>query len=123
MSQIQKRMSATRFSPNRLEALTDGVFAIVMTLLVLELSIPEIAHSSVQAELPQRLLELGPKLISYAVSFIILGMFWYLHHHTFHLGELIFYRQIGVNLVSQFGGGTAGCLGKVLFSRGVYNLP
>jgi uncharacterized membrane protein len=69
---------------HRLAALTDGVFAIVMTLLVLEISIPEIAPSALHAELPRRLLELWPKLLSYGISFIILGMFWYLHHHSFH---------------------------------------
>jgi uncharacterized membrane protein len=69
---------------HRLAALTDGVFAIVMTLLVLEISVPEIAESSLHAELPRRLLELWPKILSYAISFIILGMFWYFHHFTFH---------------------------------------
>jgi uncharacterized membrane protein len=69
---------------HRLAALTDGVFAIVMTLLVLEIGVPEIAPSSLHAELPQRLLELWPKLLSYIISFIILGMFWHLHHLAFH---------------------------------------
>jgi uncharacterized membrane protein len=69
---------------HRLAALTDGVFAIVMTLLVLEISIPEIAPSSLHAELPRRLLELWPKLLSYVISFIVLGIFWYLHHLAFH---------------------------------------
>jgi len=84
MSQIKERVSATVFTPNRLEALTDGVFAIVMTLLVLEISIPEIAHSSLQAELPRRLLELWPKLYSYVLSFLVLGILWTLHHRSFH---------------------------------------
>jgi len=69
---------------HRIVALTDGVFAIVMTLLVLEISIPEIAQSALHTELPSRLLELWPKLLSYAISFTILGLFWYLHHITFH---------------------------------------
>jgi uncharacterized membrane protein len=69
---------------HRLAALTDGVFAIVMTLLVLEIGVPEIAESSLHAELPRRLLELWPKLLSYGISFIILGMFWYLHYISFH---------------------------------------
>jgi uncharacterized membrane protein len=69
---------------HRLAALTDGVFAIVMTLLVLEIGIPEIAPSSLHAELPGRLLELWPKLLSYGISFIILGFFWYFHHFAFH---------------------------------------
>jgi len=84
MSQIKKRVSATVFNPNRLEALTDAVFAIVMTLLVLEISIPEIAQPSLQAELPRRLLELWPKFYSYVLSFIVLGILWSLHHHSFH---------------------------------------
>ena len=84
MSQIRKRVSVTVFPPNRLEALTDGVFAIVMTLLVLEVSIPEIAHQSLQAELPRRLLELWPKLYSYVLSFIVLGILWSIHHLSFH---------------------------------------
>ena len=66
---------------HRLAALTDGVFAIVMTLLVLEIGIPEIAESSLHTELPQRLIELWPKLLSYVISFIILGVFWYLPQH------------------------------------------
>jgi uncharacterized membrane protein len=69
---------------HRLAALTDGVFAIVMTLLVLEIGVPEIAQSSLHAELPRRLLELWPKLLSYGISFILLGMFWHLHHIAFH---------------------------------------
>lgn len=84
MSVSRQEGIATIFSINRLEALTDGVFAIVMTLLVLEIGVPEITSSELHAELPQRLLELWPKLLSYLISFIILGMFWYLHHFSFH---------------------------------------
>ena len=83
MSQ-KKRVSAAVFTPNRLEALTDGAFAIVMTLLVLEITIPEIAQPSLQAELPRRLLELWPKLYSYVLSFLVLGILWTLHHRSFH---------------------------------------
>ena len=84
MSQIKERVSAALYTPNHLEALTDAVFAIVMTLLVLEISIPEIAQSSLQAELPRRLIELWPKLYSYVLSFIVLGLLWSLHHISFH---------------------------------------
>jgi uncharacterized membrane protein len=84
MNQIEKRVSAIIFTPNRLEALTDAVFAIVMTLLVLEISIPEIAQSSLQAELPRRILELWPKLYSYVISFLVLGILWTIHHRSFH---------------------------------------
>jgi uncharacterized membrane protein len=56
--------------------LTDGIFAIVMTLLVLEIAVPQLTHSEVAAgELPKQLLELWPVIYSYALSFIILGFF------------------------------------------------
>ena len=84
MSQIKKRVSATVFTTNRLEALADGVFAIVMTLLVLELSIPVIGESSVNTELPRKLLELWPKLLIYMLSFVILGTGWVNHHVMFY---------------------------------------
>jgi uncharacterized membrane protein len=84
MSQIKKRASGAVFAPNRLEILTDGVFAIVMTLLVLEITLPEIAQPTLQAELPQKLLELWPKLFKYALSFLVLGILWGFHHLVFH---------------------------------------
>ena len=46
-----------------------------MTLLVLEIVVPELSHSEVATELPKRLLELWPDVWSYATSFIILGFF------------------------------------------------
>jgi uncharacterized membrane protein len=84
MSQVKKGVQALVFTTNRLEALTDGVFAIVMTLLVLDLSITGISQSSVQVELPRRLLESWPAFLAYVMSFIILGMIWVSHHRMFH---------------------------------------
>jgi uncharacterized membrane protein len=69
---------------NRIEALCDNVFSIALTLLVLELEVPEIPQSSVDAELLPRLLELAPKLQSYALSFASLGLYWLSHHFQFH---------------------------------------
>ena len=72
-------------SKSRIEMLTDGIFAIVMTLLVLEITVPQLAHSEVVAgELPKRLFELWPVIYSYALSFVILGFFWISHHDQFY---------------------------------------
>ena len=57
----KRKVANINLSPNRVEALTDGVFAIVMTLLVLELSVPVIVEGSVHAELGKRLLDMWPK--------------------------------------------------------------
>jgi uncharacterized membrane protein len=72
-------------SKSRIETLTDGVFAIVMTLLVLEIAVPQLTHSEASSgELVKRLLELWPVILSYALSFIVLGFFWIYHHDQFY---------------------------------------
>jgi uncharacterized membrane protein len=71
-------------SKGRIETLTDGIFAIVMTILVLELVLPHIPQSEVYKELPKHLLELWPVFLSYVTSFIILGFFWMGHDKQFH---------------------------------------
>jgi uncharacterized membrane protein len=58
---------------NRLHALTDGVYAIAMTLLVLELHVPD-ARSS--AELVTGLIAIAPNLFSFALGFAVLGTYW-----------------------------------------------
>jgi uncharacterized membrane protein len=84
MRSNQMERKGTFFTINRIETLTDGVFAIVMTLLVLNLSIPEIAKTAAQSELPLKILQLWPKFLSYVISFFILGVMWVSHHHMFH---------------------------------------
>lgn len=71
-------------SKSRIEALSDGVFAIAMTLLVLELKIPDLPKDVSQAELLARLREMLPHFYSYALTFILSGVFWIFHHFTFH---------------------------------------
>jgi uncharacterized membrane protein len=71
-------------SKSRIETLTDGVFAIVMTILVLEITVPQISHSEATIELPKQLLKLWPIILSYGTSFIILGLFWIAHDYQFH---------------------------------------
>ena len=62
----------------RLEAFSDGVIAIIITIMVLELRIPPGAHA---ADL-RSLLALCPVFISYILSFIYIGIYWNNHHHT-----------------------------------------
>jgi uncharacterized membrane protein len=73
----------------RMEALTDGVFAIVMTLLVLEIALPETMESSEMIGLGQRLMDTWPQFFAYIISFIVLGYYWHMHHYNFNLIERI----------------------------------
>ena len=68
---------------HRLEALSDGVFAIAFTILVLDVRIP--LHSEVHSEkdLIRLFLTLSPKLLAYFLSFMTLGIFWMAHSSQF----------------------------------------
>ena len=55
---------------NRIEALTDGVFAVAMTLLVLDIKVPELQQPLATAELPLKLLSLWPKFLSYTIRLL-----------------------------------------------------
>jgi uncharacterized membrane protein len=63
-------------SLERLAALSDGLFAIAMTLLVLDLKLPGAAGIHTERELAQGLLLLGPRLLMFAMGFLTLGIFW-----------------------------------------------
>ncbi|MFI5172111.1 MAG: TMEM175 family protein [Chitinophagales bacterium] len=72
-------------STSRIEAFSDGVFAIVVTLLVLELKIPILGHQSTEEEATKSLMTLIPKFISWGMSFIIVAIFWVNHHQFMRL--------------------------------------
>ena len=66
-------------SPNRVEALTDGIFAVAMTLLVLALDGPRLPRNSTNAELVAAIRALAVPVLKYATSFLLLGTFWVIH--------------------------------------------
>ncbi len=63
-------------SVERLAALSDGIFAVAMTLLVLDLKTPATANVHSELELWRALVALAPQLLMYAMSFMTLGIFW-----------------------------------------------
>ena len=64
----------------RIEALSDGVFAIIMTLLVFDIGIPSVPPQ----ELPAAMVSLWPNFIGYAVSFVLLGIYWAGHRAQYN---------------------------------------
>ncbi|OLD02087.1 hypothetical protein AUG19_04435 [archaeon 13_1_20CM_2_54_9] len=75
-------------SKARLEALTDGIFATVMTILVLTLSVPVITGPLTSAQLASEVLvdieALAPNILGYVMSFLLLITVWISHHNVFH---------------------------------------
>jgi uncharacterized membrane protein len=74
----------TGIGKGRLEALADGVFAVAMTLLVLDLKVPPAGAADAPADLPRRLAALWPRVLAYVVSFLVLGVYWVGHHALMH---------------------------------------
>jgi len=77
------------FTPgtSRIEAFSDGVFAIVVTLLVLELRVPHLPENFTSQDVIKELLHLAPKFISFALSFLLVAIYWVNHHQFFHSVE------------------------------------
>jgi uncharacterized membrane protein len=76
---------------NRLEAFSDGVLAIVITIMVLELRVP---HDPTW----QGLLDVLPTFLSYLLSFVYVGIYWNNHHHMIHLADRVNGRILWANL-------------------------
>jgi uncharacterized membrane protein len=68
---------------DRIVNFSDGVFAIVITLLVLDIRVPNIPEGLESQELPSRILALSPKFLSYVISFLVIGIYWQAHHRVF----------------------------------------
>jgi uncharacterized membrane protein len=79
----------------RLTAFTDGVIAVIITIMVLDLRTPE--GASFAAILP-----VGPKLLAYALSFVYVAIFWNNHHHFFKLVPRVSGGVLWANLYLLF---------------------
>jgi uncharacterized membrane protein len=78
-------------SKGRLEAFSDGVIAIIITIMVLELKVP---HGTDWAALRPLL----PVFLTYVLSFVFLGIYWNNHHHMLHAAERITGKVLWPNL-------------------------
>jgi uncharacterized membrane protein len=85
-NQLESRPApgGTGLTKGRIEALSDGVFAIAITLMIFNIKVPALARESAPPGLGRALLALWPQFLIYAISFIILGVYWVGHHNQFH---------------------------------------
>lgn len=67
----------------RLMAFSDGVFAVAITLLVFNVPVPAIAQNDAMSRLPDALLHTAPPLLTFALSFFLVGFYWIRHHQLF----------------------------------------
>jgi uncharacterized membrane protein len=113
----------TRKEPVRLVALSDGLFATVLTLLVLDLRLPE-ALTAQSGDMAVFLKWIGPHLFSYLLTFFVAGVYWLAHHRDFdyvvHYDRtLLGYNLLFLLFVGLFPFSTA-AVGLVDFKSGAY---
>lgn len=80
----------------RLEALTDGVFAIAITLLAIEIGVPHITGDG--GDLRQAIIDEWPSYSAYAVTFFLIGAYWVNHHRMFRLLTGVNHRFVILNI-------------------------
>ena len=80
---LRLRERETRKDRDRIVNLSDGVFAIAITLLVLDIRVPDIPDHMVASRLPGALLSLWPNYLGYFLSFVGISAFWLIHHSIF----------------------------------------
>ena len=68
---------------DRINDFSDAVFAVAITLLIQTIDVPEVAEQFADQELPKALADMWPKFFGYALSFVIVGTFWMMHHPLF----------------------------------------
>src|SRR5258705_306008 len=90
-ARISKKVADSIMTTNRMEAFSDGVIAIIITIMVLELRVPHEAGLSA-------LRPLVPVLLSYVLSFIYLGIYWNNHHHLLHAVDHVNGRILWANM-------------------------
>jgi uncharacterized membrane protein len=78
-------------SKGRLEAFSDGVIAIIITIMVLEMKVPHGDHWD-------KLLPLAPTFLSYVLSFVYVGIYWNNHHHMLHACTTVTGSMMWANL-------------------------
>jgi len=90
----------------RVEALSDGVFAIVVTLLVLEIKVPHVEAQDSITAVADALLALTPKFVSWVISFVTVCVIWLNHHRLFTvIGRIdngLFWRNANLLLWTSF---------------------
>ncbi len=111
-------------SKSRLETLLDGVFAIAMTLMVLDLKVPDLRD---RRSMPELLVQVGhtrAALFGFLLSVLVLGVFWYKHHRQYHLVHRVDRGLLAINLAFLAGVAffpfAAGLMGRFPGNTGVF---
>ncbi len=101
MSEAGHSPNKLNFQLDRISFFTDGVFAIAITLMVIEFKVPVIDHATDQA-LWESLKGMAWKMLGFSISFCIVGYYWSVHHRIFGYVERYTSRLLWLNLLFLF---------------------
>ena len=122
-------LPAHPYNKHRIEALSDGIFAVTMTLLVIELKLPEHGTIQTQIDLVSAVAHLTPKFLSWLISFLVLSLFWIGHHRIFHYVRHVDGKflslclvQLGIASLMPFSSSLTGEYAGAIFSQIFYSI-
>jgi uncharacterized membrane protein len=98
MPMHQHEIPALKIPTGRIETLTDGIFAIAMTLLVLSIAVPTLQAPVTSAAFSAYVANILPQIFIYVVSFILLAVFW-MNHHIFYIIERTNTTLLWINIL------------------------
>lgn len=81
---LKTLLTSGEYATNRVEAFSDGVFAIIVTLLILDIHAPDLSHPN-NPQLLSALWHLIPKILIYVIGFLNIAVYWINHHQLFHV--------------------------------------
>src|SRR3989339_918751 len=93
---IKPRKMTVGLGTNRIEGLTDGIFAFSMTLLVMTINLPDPAAHLVP--LSQLLISQSDKFYNYGLSFVLIAVVWLIHHQQFHVIRRTDHSHLWINI-------------------------
>jgi uncharacterized membrane protein len=100
MEECSKTERSAGFPKNRIEALTDGIFAFAMTLLVIGLVVPGDLQNVSDAVMLEYLIAMIPDFVHYILAFFVLATFWVVHHAQVHHLRYIDGRFLWLNIAA-----------------------
>jgi uncharacterized membrane protein len=103
-------MTTGGLAKTRIETLCDGVFAIAMTLMIFNIKVPDLAGDAPSDALVSELFSLWPQFVVYAISFVMLGVYWVGHHNQYHYIRRVDRVLLWINIVFLL------CVGLIPFS-------
>lgn len=91
-----------KIATTRVETFSDCVISIIITIMVLALKLPDFNHGNSEWGMRHYLVQILPYFVSYAFSFMMIGIFWTHHHHMFHLLKRTDEKLQWLNLIFLF---------------------